>query len=129
MSSPYVDPKAKLTIGLALGGVVVVGLACAGVITLGIKATGIDHLSQAEIRAGRPCTATMLSIKETNFSQNSRRVYEFTLRVQPADGAAAYEDKVRDTLKQLEAARVGTGTAEFRCVIDRDDPSRVEVFW
>lgn len=108
-------------------------LGCGGAITgfvfWMISMTGIDHLSDDEIRTGRPCTATVLDMDDTNITYNKRRVYEFTLQVRPQDGAAAYEASVRDTLTPLESGRMSEGETEYRCVIDKDDAARVEVFW
>ncbi|MEU5939049.1 hypothetical protein ABZ807_07630 [Micromonospora sp. NPDC047548] len=89
---------------------------------------GVDHLSDEEIRDGRPCTATVLTVTDTHNSINENSVYEVKLRVQPTDGAA-YEATVRDALNSVEAGRVGAGATEFRCMIDRNEASRVEVFW
>ncbi|MCW6007891.1 hypothetical protein K1W54_25605 [Micromonospora sp. CPCC 205371] len=124
---------------LAAAPVLIGALICCGVLGCGgaitgfvfwmISLTGIDHLSDDEIRAGRPCTATVLEMEDTNISYNRRRVYEFTLRVRPEDGAAVYEATVRDTLTPLESGRMSNGETEYRCVIDKDDSSRVEVFW
>ncbi|MFI5846085.1 hypothetical protein ACIA8K_40920 [Catenuloplanes sp. NPDC051500] len=91
-------------------------------------AIGVDHLSDEEIRDGRACTAAVLSVQDTGSIINDDTVYELTLRVQPSDGTG-YEATIRDSLNSVEAGRVGAGTTEFRCVIDRDDASRVEVFW
>jgi hypothetical protein len=90
---------------------------------------GVDNLSDEEIRNGRSCTATVLSVTDTKSTLNERTVYEFKLEVKPSDGAAAYRVTMRDTLNSIEAGRVGAGATDFRCVIDRDDTSRVEVFW
>jgi L-aminopeptidase/D-esterase-like protein len=91
---------------------------------------GVDHLSEEQIRNGRACTAAVVSVQDTGSVINENTVYEFKLRVQPSDGAG-YEATVRDSLNSIEAGRVGAGAGatEFRCVIDRDDASRVEVFW
>ncbi|GAB7045124.1 hypothetical protein JCM9534A_02500 [Catenuloplanes indicus JCM 9534] len=111
-------------------GVAVIGfLGCmGGMFWLAYKSLGIDHLSDEEIRDGRACTAAVLSIEDTGSILNDDTVYEFTLRVQPSDGTG-YEATVRDALNSVEAGRVGAGTTEFRCVIDRDEASRIEVFW
>ena len=92
------------------------------------RSIGVDHLSDAEIRDGRDCTAAVLSVRDTGSVINENTVYEFRLRVRPSDGAE-YEATIRDALNSVEAGRVGAGTTGFRCVIDRDDASRVEVFW
>ncbi len=90
---------------------------------------GVDPLSDEEIRAGRPCTATVLSVTEISATKNREKtVYEFKLRVKPTDGAA-YEATVRDMLDSVEGGRVGADATEFRCVIGAHDASRVEVFW
>ena len=89
---------------------------------------GIDHLTDEEIRTGRPCTATVLSVADTSNVVNGNTVYEMKLRVRPEDGAE-YEATVRDALNSVEASLVGASGTEFRCVIDADDASRVEVFW
>ncbi|MEU8817355.1 hypothetical protein [Actinoplanes sp. NPDC048796] len=99
-----------------------------GIAWLVYTAIGLDHLSDEEIRDGRACTAAVLSVQDTGSIINDDTVYEFELRVQPSDGAG-YEATVRDSLNSVEAGRVGAGTTEFRCVIDRNDASRVEVFW
>ena len=89
---------------------------------------GLDPLSGEEIRTGRPCTATVLSVADAHMTWNEDRVYEMKLRVRPKDGAE-YKATVRDVLNSVEAGRVGARGTEFRCVIDADDASRVEVFW
>ncbi|MEO3779367.1 hypothetical protein ABGB16_21495 [Micromonospora sp. B11E3] len=110
-------------------GLTVVACGCTGFIFwLVHHLIGIEHLSDEQIDAGRPCTATVLSVADTSNSVNENTVYEVKLRIRPTDGAA-YEATVRDALNSVEAGRVGAGTTEFRCVIDKDDPSRVEVFW
>lgn len=100
----------------------------AGAFWFAFKTIGVDHLSDEQIRDGRTCTANVISAQDTGSVLNEDTVYEFKLRVQPEDGAA-YDATVRDSLNSIEAGRVGAGTSEFRCVIDRDDASRVEVFW
>ncbi|MFI1990916.1 hypothetical protein [Actinoplanes sp. NPDC020271] len=99
-----------------------------GAFWLAYKAMGIDHLSDEQIRGGRTCSADVLSVQDTGSVLNENTVYEFRLQVHPEDGAA-YEATIRDSLNSIEAGRVGAGTDKFPCVIDRDDASRVEVFW
>lgn len=66
------------------------------------------HRRESAIVFGRPCTATALSVADTSNQVNEDTVYEVELTVRPVDGA---------------------GRTEFRCVIGRDDASRVEAFW
>lgn len=89
---------------------------------------GLDPLSNDDIKDGRPCTATILSMTDTNKSVNRRELFEFRIRVQPS-GDAAYETTIRDALTSVEGGRVGAGGTGFPCVIDRDDRSRVAVLW
>jgi hypothetical protein len=117
----------RLAIPIGLGVIGVLGCA-GGLFWLIDNLIGIDHLSDEQIRNGRACTAAVLSVQDTGSVVNDRTVYEFTLRVQPSDGAG-YEATVRDALNSVEGGRVGAGATEFQCVIDRDDASRVEVFW
>ncbi|MEU8264367.1 hypothetical protein AB0C02_27565 [Micromonospora sp. NPDC048999] len=87
---------------------------------------GVDSASEKD---GRPCTATVLSVKETKVVLNHEQQFEFRLRVKPDEGPAdGYEVTIRDTLNVIEGGHVAHGT-EFRCVIDHDDDSRVKVFW
>ena len=117
----------RLPILIGVG--VVAFLGCmGGFVWLIYTAIGVDHLSDEQIRDGRPCTATVMSVQDTGSVINDNTVYEFTLLVQPS-GGSGYEATIRDSLNSVEAGRVGAGTTEFRCVIDRDDASRVEVFW
>lgn len=109
-------------------GVVVFLGGIGGFVWLVYTSIGVDHLSDEEIRDGRVCTATVLSVQDTGSIINDDTVYSFGLRIQPSDGAG-YETTLRDSLNSIEAGRVGAGATEFRCVIDRDDASRVEVFW
>ena len=99
-----------------------------GIFWLITSVIGVDHLSDEQIRSGRACTAAVLSVQDTGSVINENTVYEFRLRVQPSDGAG-YDTTIRDTPNSVEAGRIGAGATEFRCVIDRDDASRVEVFW
>jgi hypothetical protein len=99
-----------------------------GAFWLAYKAIGVDHLSDEQIHDGRTCTAVVTSVHDTGSVLNDDTVYEFKLQVRPSDGVA-YQATIRDSLNSIEAARVGAGTTEFPCVIDRDDASRVEVFW
>lgn len=127
MSQP--DERQFPRLPLFIGAGVVAVLGCVGgFVWLVYTAIGIDHLSEAEIRDGRACTATVLSVQDTGSTINDDTVYEFTLRVRPTAGGG-YDATIRDSLNSVEAGRVGAGTTEFRCVIDRDDASRVEVFW
>ncbi|WP_157408364.1 hypothetical protein [Actinoplanes sp. N902-109] len=108
---------------------VIVFLGClGGAFRLAYRTTGVDHLSDKQIRDGRTCTAVVTSVRDTGSVINDDTVYELGLRVQPSDGAA-YDATVRDALNSVEGGRVGAGTTEFRCVIDRGDAARVEVFW
>jgi hypothetical protein len=114
---------------ILIGAGILAFLGCiGGFVWLIYTAIGVDHLSDEEIRDGRPCTAAVLSVQDTGSVINDKTVYEFELQVQPS-GGAGYEATIRDSLNSVEAGRVGAGTTEFRCVIDRDDASRVEVFW
>lgn len=90
-----------------------------------------NPLTDADIRAGRPCTATVLSVSDApTGGRRDTDVFDFKIRVQPVDGSA-YEVTVRDEVDYVEAGRAGAalGTTAFRCVIDRNDNSRVHVFW
>jgi hypothetical protein len=90
-----------------------------------------EPFTDAEIRTGRLCTATVLSFSETHVGDSrNTEVLDFRVRVQPVDGSA-YETTVRDEVNHVEAGRVGAGigTTGFRCVIDREDNSRVHIFW
>ena len=89
---------------------------------------GVHHLSAEAVRSGLPCTATVLSRSDTGNTLNHKRVFEFTLRVQPTSGSA-YPARLRDALDSVEGGRLGAGVTDFRCVIDRKDASRVAVFW
>jgi hypothetical protein len=111
-------------------GVVVLIFGGMWLLNLGVdNVSGLDRrLSDEEIRTGRPCKATVLSVTDTRNLVNENTVYEVKLRVEPTDGTA-YDATVRDALNSVEAGRVGAGAAEFRCVIDADDASRVAVFW
>jgi hypothetical protein len=59
---------------------------------------------------------------------NHQRVLEFKLLVQPTDGSA-YQAKLRDTLNPVQGGRLGAGVTTYRCLIDRKNASRVEIFW
>ncbi|GLH99402.1 hypothetical protein [Phytohabitans aurantiacus] len=96
---------------------------------LDIETDGMDPLTDREIRAGRPCGATVLSVSDPNRSTSKGvDTFDFKLRVRPLDGTP-YEVDFRDEVNAVEAGRIGTPGAEFRCVADRDEPSRLHVFW
>jgi hypothetical protein len=112
-----------------IAGIVVTILGCTGgAFWFAYRTIGVDHLSDDQIRDGRACTATITAVEDTGSVINDDTVYEFTLRVRPATGAA-YDATVRDALNSIEAGRIGAGTTDFPCVIDRDDPTHLEVFW
>ncbi|GAA2697945.1 hypothetical protein Apa02nite_087330 [Actinoplanes palleronii] len=127
MSQSGAGQLKRLTIPIGMS--VIGALGCMGGSFWLINARiGVDHLSDEQVRDGRACTAAVLSHQETGSVINNETVYEFELRVQPSDGAG-YETTIRDAPNSVEAGRIGAGATEFPCVIDRDDPSHVEVFW
>jgi hypothetical protein len=106
---------------------------CGGFCSVGALRTLLigEPFTDADIRTGRPCIATVLSFSDTHVGDSrDTEVLDFRVRVQPVDGSA-YETTVRDEVNHVEAGRVGAGlgTTAFRCVIDREDNSRVHVFW
>jgi hypothetical protein len=121
--------KKSARLPLLIGAGVLAFLGClGGFFWFVYRSIGVDHLSDEQVRDGRACTAAVLSVRDTGSIINDDTVYEFRLRVKPSDGAR-YDATVRDALNSIEAGRVGAGTTDFRCVIDREDASRVEVFW
>ncbi|GIF16323.1 hypothetical protein [Actinoplanes teichomyceticus] len=127
MSQSSAGRLKRLAIPIGMGVIGVLGC-MGGFFWLIDTMIGVDHLSDEQIRNGRACTAAVSSVQDTGSVVNDDTVYEFELRVQPSDGAG-YEATIRDSLNSVEAGRVGAGAADFRCVIDRDDATRVEVFW
>ncbi|MEU8263704.1 hypothetical protein AB0C02_24150 [Micromonospora sp. NPDC048999] len=105
---------------------------CAGVVFGGPwlinRYLGLDPLTEEEVRNGRACTATVLSIKDMNSTINRAEVFGFRLQVTPEDGIV-YEATVSEPLNALQAAQVKADGTRYRCIIDRDDSSRVKVFW
>ncbi|MBW1597441.1 hypothetical protein [Streptomyces sp. JJ38] len=75
-----------------------------------------------------PCTATVLSLAEGSARINGRDTYLMELRVRP-EGGAPYRLTVDEPLSSVAAGRVGAGVATFPCVVDRQDRTRLEVFW
>ncbi len=104
---------------------------CVGLNRVPNLLVGVDSLSDRDMREGRPCTATVLSVKDTGNRLNHKQVFEFQLRVKPDEGPTdgSYEVTIRDAPNAIDAGRVKTDGTEFRCVIDRNDESRVKVFW
>ncbi len=131
-----VTENTKTGFGNVPGCIIVAGLValfcgCFGLSLVPGLLFGEKSLSEKDIREGRPCTATVLSVKETSDRRNRERVFAFRLRVKPDEGTTddGYEVTVRDAPNAIEAGRVKTDGTKFRCVIHRDDESRVKVFW
>ncbi|MEJ3750669.1 hypothetical protein WEI85_46360 [Actinomycetes bacterium KLBMP 9797] len=130
----YALPRSRRTPLLNLAPVPLVLLFFCGMygimIGLDVETDGMEPLTDSEIGAGRPCGATVLSVSDPE--RSSRKgidTFDFTLRVRPADGASPYEVDFRDEINAVEAGRIGAPGVEFRCVADRDEPSRLHVFW
>lgn len=99
-----------------------------GIAWLTSRLVGTDTPAGTDPAERRPCTATVRSISDAHMMINDSSAYQVRLRIQPEDGAPAYDATVRDTLTSTQAGLVHPG-ATFHCLVHPDDRTRIEVLW
>ncbi|MFI6515491.1 hypothetical protein ACIBF1_08035 [Spirillospora sp. NPDC050679] len=87
-----------------------------------------EEKSKVDRDRAESCTLRILRVQDTGSTTSRRTVYRFKVRVS-IPGKADYEaDSVMAT-SNYDVARVAAGHRDYACLVDRDDPQRVQILW
>ncbi|MEU4693474.1 hypothetical protein [Actinoplanes sp. NPDC023714] len=109
--------------------IVVLTLGVVGAITwLASRVMDTDPTVEEDTINARPCHATVRSISDTNTILEGDHIYLIEITVQPYGNSPEHKVTIRNPLTSVQAEKAKPG-AQFSCIVDRDDPTRVEVMW
>jgi len=74
------------------------------------------------------CTVEILDLDNTGSSESRRDVYRFQVRVS-SPGKSPYRAESVSPTSNYDVARIAAGRDGYACLVDRDDPERVEILW